>query len=100
MNRVLLTVKEASELTGIPAYTIYELCRQGKIPRAPQEVTGRQVRIPRAELLKVLGIAEPTSTKPQSPPEPPRLMVDITNVDPRELGEALLAVLRKSAISA
>ena len=83
MGRVLLTVKEASELTGLTRNRIYDLCQQNKFPHKRIE---HRVYIPRRGLLEFLGESEPAPVIVRQ--EPP---------DPRQLAEALLAELRKVA---
>lgn len=83
MNRVLLTVKEASEITGLCTDRIYRLCQQDKFPH--KRIGGR-VYIPRKALMEWLGEVEPAPVVHKI--EPP---------DPKQLAEALLAELRKVA---
>lgn len=86
MNRVLLTVKEASELTGLTTDRIYELCRRGPDKFPHVRFGPRQVRIPKKGLLEFLGEHEPATVVHKM--EPP---------DPRQLAEALIEELRKVA---
>lgn len=83
MNRVLLTVKEASEITGLCPDRIYRLCQQDKFPH---KRLGSRVYIPRKALMEFLGEKEPEPMIVRQ--EPP---------DPRQLAEALLEELRKVA---
>lgn len=96
MNRVLLTVKEAAGMTGLTTNRIYELIKTGKLKG--ERLGEHQVRITRRALMKFLGEEEP---EPSTPARPPGLWVNLEELDPARVGEAVIAfmaALRKTAV--